>query len=58
MDSNNAIHIFHRCGGCGKKREFVNSGKFRVNARAVFMFAGTKAMSLRRYWYGSPVRMF
>ena len=32
MDSNNAIHIFHRCGGCGKKREFVNSGKFRVNA--------------------------
>lgn len=27
-----AIKIFHRCGGCGKKREFVNSGKFRVNA--------------------------
>ncbi len=24
--------IFHRCGGCGKKQEFVNSRKFRVNA--------------------------
>ncbi len=24
--------VFHRCGGCGKKREFLNSGKFRVNA--------------------------
>ncbi len=27
-----SIKIYHRCGGCGKKREFVNSGKFRVNA--------------------------
>ena len=27
-----AIRIYHRCGGCGKKQEFVNSGKFRVNA--------------------------
>ena len=26
------IRVFHRCGGCGKKQEFVNSGKFRVNA--------------------------
>lgn len=26
------IKVFHRCGGCGKKQEFVNSGKFRVNA--------------------------
>ena len=25
------IRIYHHCGGCGKKREFVNSGKFRVN---------------------------
>ena len=24
--------IYHRCGGCGQKREFVNTGKFRVNA--------------------------
>lgn len=24
--------VYHRCGGCGKKQEFVNSGKFRVNA--------------------------
>lgn len=24
--------VLHRCGGCGKKMEFVNSGKFRVNA--------------------------
>lgn len=24
--------IYHRCGGCGKKQEFINSGKFRVNA--------------------------
>ncbi len=23
--------IFRRCARCGKKREFVNSGKFRVN---------------------------
>lgn len=28
----NSVRIFHRCGGCGKKQEFVNSGKFRVNA--------------------------
>lgn len=27
-----AIKVFHRCGGCGKKQEFVNSGRFRVNA--------------------------
>ena len=26
------IKVFHRCGGCGKKQLFVNSGKFRVNA--------------------------
>ncbi len=26
------VRVFHRCGGCGKKREFINSGKFRVNA--------------------------
>ena len=26
------IKVYHRCGGCGKKQEFVNSGKFRVNA--------------------------
>lgn len=26
------IKVFHRCGGCGKKQEFQNSGKFRVNA--------------------------
>ena len=26
------IRVYHRCGGCGKKQEFVNSGKFRVNA--------------------------
>jgi hypothetical protein len=24
--------VFFRCGGCGKKQEFVNSCKFRVNA--------------------------
>ena len=24
--------IYHRWGGCGRKQEFVNSGKFRVNA--------------------------
>ena len=27
-----AIRVWHRCGGCGKKQEFLNSGKFRVNA--------------------------
>ena len=28
----NGIRVFHRCGGCGKKQEFLNSGIFRVNA--------------------------
>lgn len=28
----NTVRVYHRCGGCGKKQEFVNSGKFRVNA--------------------------
>ena len=28
----NTIKIFHRCGGCGKKKQFINTGKFRVNA--------------------------
>ena len=27
----NTVRVFHRCGGCGKKQEFINSGKFRVN---------------------------
>lgn len=27
-----AYKVYHRCGGCGKKQEFINSGKFRVNA--------------------------
>ncbi len=27
-----SIAVYHRCGGCGKKQEFLNSGKFRVNA--------------------------
>lgn len=27
-----ACAILRRCGGCGKKRAFVCSGKFRVNA--------------------------
>lgn len=26
------IRVFHKCGGCGKKQQFLNSGKFRVNA--------------------------
>jgi len=26
------IKVYHRCGGCGKKRVFINTGKFRVNA--------------------------
>lgn len=26
------IRVAHRCGGCGKKQEFCNSGNFRVNA--------------------------
>ncbi len=28
------IKVYHRCGGCGRKQEFINSGKFRVNANA------------------------
>lgn len=27
-----SVKVHHRCGGCGKKQEFLNSGKFRVNA--------------------------
>ena len=26
------VRVYHRCGGCGKKQEFLNSGKFQVNA--------------------------
>ncbi len=26
------MKVYHRCGGCGKKQEFINSGRFRVNA--------------------------
>ncbi len=29
---NTDIRVFFRCGGCGKKQEFINSCKFRVNA--------------------------
>ncbi len=28
----NTVKVFRRCGGCGKKQEFINTGKFRVNA--------------------------
>lgn len=28
----NTLKVYHRCGGCGKKQEFINTGKFRVNA--------------------------
>lgn len=30
--NDSGIRVFRRCGGCGKKQEFVNSGRFRVNA--------------------------
>ena len=26
------VKVYLRCGGCGKQQEFINSGKFRVNA--------------------------
>lgn len=29
---NTYIRVYFRCGGCGKKQEFINSCKFRVNA--------------------------
>ena len=32
VEKANGIRVFQRCGGCGKKQEFLNSGKFRVNA--------------------------
>ena len=32
VSESDQIRVFHRCGGCGKRQEFVNSGKFRVNA--------------------------
>lgn len=28
----NTIKVYHRCGGCGKKRQFVNTGRFRINS--------------------------
>lgn len=28
----NTIKVYHRCGGCGKKQHFVNTGRFRINA--------------------------
>ncbi len=30
--SMSAKKVYHRCGGCGKKQEFINSKRFRVNA--------------------------
>lgn len=30
--SYDSIKVYHKCGGCRKKQEFINSGKFRVNA--------------------------
>lgn len=30
--SYSTVKVLHRCGGCGKKQEFINTGKFRVNA--------------------------
>ena len=32
QQSCSTVRVFHRCGGCGKRQEFINSGKFRVNA--------------------------
>ena len=32
VEKANGIRVFHRRGGCGKKQEFLSSGKFRVNA--------------------------
>ena len=32
VEKTNRIRVVHRCGGCGKKQEFLNSGRFRVNA--------------------------
>ena len=26
------VKVYHRCGDCGKKQEFINCGRFRVNA--------------------------
>ena len=26
------VRVYYRCGGCGKKQEFINSYRFRVNA--------------------------
>lgn len=28
---NDQLRVYHRCGGCGKKQEFINSGRFRIN---------------------------
>lgn len=27
-----SLKVYHHCGGCGRRQEFKNSGKFRVNA--------------------------
>ncbi|MDY6328964.1 MAG: DUF1062 domain-containing protein [Lachnospiraceae bacterium] len=29
---NNQVKVYHKCAGCKKKSEFINSGKFRINA--------------------------
>lgn len=32
LSDHTKTRVFFRCGGCGKKQEFINSYRFRVNA--------------------------
>lgn len=32
------IKVYHHCGGCGKKQEFINTGKFIVNANGNWVY--------------------
>ena len=32
VEKTSSVRVYHHCGGCGKRQEFLNSGKFRVNA--------------------------
>ncbi|MBQ8325875.1 MAG: DUF1062 domain-containing protein [Lachnospiraceae bacterium] len=50
--TNDFIKVYHRCGGCGKKKEFVNSGKFRVNAngKAVDVWLIYRCIKCKHSW--------
>lgn len=48
----NAGVIFHHCSKCGKKKRFINTGKFRVNAngRRVDVWLIYQCEKCRKTW--------